>query len=306
MTHDGTRIITGSDDGTARLWNVETGEQLAVFKRLKGKIRSVAVSADGSRVVTGGDDAAAARLWDAMSGTELRQLKAYGGQVNSVAISADGSLIVTGTADAIARVWEAEKLRLPRVQYRINTPFIRQMLLDHAKQLVPRCLSLEQRKAFALGPTPPGWCVDMGKYPYNSPLWKSWRAGRVDPAVDPDNAKEIAEFYGDYADALLKSGDYRKALTVAELSMAFGPGPDMVWLAINKAHALMFLERIDEAKQEYRAHLGNPLPSGTTWETAIIDDFRKLRAAGRCHPLMKDVEAELTSSDPETLECELR
>ena len=142
----------------------------------------------------------------------------------------------------------------------------------------------------------------MGKYPYNSDLWKSWRAGEVNVGADAEEAENVAQFYGDYADTLLKAGDYRKALSVAELSMAFGP--DIVWLGINKAHALMLLERTAEAKAEYHAHLGKEAMAGKAWETVIIEDFRLLRAAGRCHPLMREIEAELTGVDPEAIECE--
>ena len=47
-----------------------------------------------------------------------------------------------------------------------------QALVSQAKADVPRCLTPAQREAFFLPPEPPGWCVDMEKWPYNTPKWK--------------------------------------------------------------------------------------------------------------------------------------
>jgi hypothetical protein len=56
----------------------------------------------------------------------------------------------------------------------------------------------------------------------------------------------------------------------------------------NKAHALMFLDRKQEAQALYREHLGKKI-GGETWDDAIAEDFRKLKALGLSHPLMDDV-----------------
>ena len=55
---------------------------------------SVALSADGSRIVSG-DDSNKVTIWDAATGDKLREMTC-GGEVYSVALSADGSRIVSG------------------------------------------------------------------------------------------------------------------------------------------------------------------------------------------------------------------
>jgi WD40 repeat protein len=63
---DGTRIVTGSDDKTVRLWDAGTGEP--VGEPLRGhtdSVRSVSFSPDGTRIVTGSQDNTV-RLWDAL------------------------------------------------------------------------------------------------------------------------------------------------------------------------------------------------------------------------------------------------
>jgi hypothetical protein len=107
----------------------------------------------------------------------------------------------------------------------------------------------------------------------------------MEDAVDPTTA----ELYGNFADAALKSGDFQNALDAAELSILFGPGPELIWVRANRAHALMFLGRTADAREEYLAHTGTKL-NQRPWEKAIVDDFQSLRESGNEHPLMTEIE----------------
>ena len=60
---DGRRVVTASDDNTARLWDAETGTEIAVLKAHEHSVTSAAFSPDGRRVVTASSDNTA-RLWD--------------------------------------------------------------------------------------------------------------------------------------------------------------------------------------------------------------------------------------------------
>ena len=104
---DGSRIVTGSDDETARVWDAETGASLATLKGHDGSVGSASFSPDGSRIVTGADDKTA-RVWDAETGASLATLKGHDYAVESASFSPDGGLIVTGSGDGTARVWDAE------------------------------------------------------------------------------------------------------------------------------------------------------------------------------------------------------
>jgi WD40 repeat protein len=52
----GDLFATTSDDGTARLWDTETGAALATFTGHEGPVLAVAFSHDGERIATGGAD----------------------------------------------------------------------------------------------------------------------------------------------------------------------------------------------------------------------------------------------------------
>ncbi|HUD46303.1 MAG TPA: protein kinase [Candidatus Baltobacteraceae bacterium] len=110
---DGRRIVTGSRDNTAKVWDTASGKELLT---LKGHglgvgwngtaVESVAFSPDGQRIATGSEDTTA-KVWDAASGKELLTLKGHGAGVWSVAFSPDGQRIVTGSFDNTAKVWDA-------------------------------------------------------------------------------------------------------------------------------------------------------------------------------------------------------
>jgi hypothetical protein len=60
----GDRVVTGSFDGTARLWDAQNGSELAVLRGHTNRLWYAAFSPDGTRVVTASRDATA-RLCDA-------------------------------------------------------------------------------------------------------------------------------------------------------------------------------------------------------------------------------------------------
>jgi WD40 repeat protein len=54
---DGQRVVTASDDGTARVWNAATGQVIAKMEGHSGdSLDSAAFSPDGQRIVTASDD----------------------------------------------------------------------------------------------------------------------------------------------------------------------------------------------------------------------------------------------------------
>jgi WD40 repeat protein/serine/threonine protein kinase len=103
---DGQRVVTGSWDGTAKVWDADSGKDLLTLKSNSEGIRGVAFSPDGTRIVTGSDDQTAT-VWDAATGNERFTLTGHTNHVKSVAFSPDGRRIVTGGDDRTAIVWDA-------------------------------------------------------------------------------------------------------------------------------------------------------------------------------------------------------
>ncbi len=103
---DGARIVTASDDSTARIWDAASGAEIAALRGHEGPVQSAAFSPDGARIVTASVDRTA-RIWDAASGAEIAALRGHENSLESAAFSPDGARIVTASRDRTARVWNA-------------------------------------------------------------------------------------------------------------------------------------------------------------------------------------------------------
>jgi eukaryotic-like serine/threonine-protein kinase len=112
---DGRRVVTASQDTTARIWDAGTGHEVAQLHGHTDRVSGAGFSPDGARIVTASADTTV-RVWDAATGREIVMLRGHTGGVRSAAFSADGRRIVTASADKTARVWDAatgrEALRL--------------------------------------------------------------------------------------------------------------------------------------------------------------------------------------------------
>ena len=101
---DGTRVATGSGDGSARVFDAATGAEMCRLDH-DGGVCAVAFSPDGARVATGSGDGSA-RVFDAATGAEMSRLD-HDGPVSAVAFSPDGARVATGSGDGSARVFDA-------------------------------------------------------------------------------------------------------------------------------------------------------------------------------------------------------
>ncbi|PWH17201.1 MAG: hypothetical protein DDG60_02865 [Anaerolineae bacterium] len=102
---DGRYVVSGSGDGTARVWQAQTGAEVTRMMH-EGGVTSVAFSPDGRYVVSGSSDGTA-RMWEAQTGAEVARTTHESG-VTSVAFSPDGRYVLSGGDDGTAQVWEAQ------------------------------------------------------------------------------------------------------------------------------------------------------------------------------------------------------
>ena len=101
---DGTRVLTGADDGNGRIWDAASG---AMLHRLAHDAAVVRVdwSPDGTRCATGSFDGTVA-VWDAATGTRLHVL-AHETRPDAILFSPDGARIATVTTRDAVRLWDA-------------------------------------------------------------------------------------------------------------------------------------------------------------------------------------------------------
>jgi WD40 repeat protein len=103
---DGHWLASSSADGTARLWDMGTREEVAVLSGHEGAVNDLAFSPDGQLLATVGDDATL-RLWDLTTFQARVIPTGHTLWVVSVAFSADGTLLVTTSRDGKVQVWDA-------------------------------------------------------------------------------------------------------------------------------------------------------------------------------------------------------
>ena len=102
---DGKKLASGSDDKTVRLWEVETGKQLATLTGHSDSVWSVAFSPDGKKLASGSRDQTV-RLWEVETGKQLATLTGHSSDVLSVAFSPDGKKLASGSWDQTVRLWD--------------------------------------------------------------------------------------------------------------------------------------------------------------------------------------------------------
>lgn len=137
----GDLLATGSDDGTARIWDIATGRSIATlvnqrlaetlneyWKGIAGRkiegmspsIESVAFSPDGKQIAVAGgimiargrdDGIGAVTLFDVKAQKPEIALPAYGCSVEQVQFSMDGKLLATAGRDGLIRLWDVATLR---------------------------------------------------------------------------------------------------------------------------------------------------------------------------------------------------
>jgi WD40 repeat protein/uncharacterized caspase-like protein len=115
---DGKRLLSGSADKTAIIWDVDGGVQVQQLSGHAGTVSAVSFSPDGERVVTGSEDETL-RLWRTDDGGMLTEMthhrtsanalndddKVWRGQVKSAAFSPDARLIASGSLDGRVMLW---------------------------------------------------------------------------------------------------------------------------------------------------------------------------------------------------------
>jgi WD40 repeat protein len=105
---DGTMLATVGSDGTARIWNAATQQQMGALMtadRPGTSTGAVAFSPDGKILVTVGSEGLA-RLWAVATGRPIGTTMAAGPATTVLAFSRDGSTLATAGGDGSVRLWD--------------------------------------------------------------------------------------------------------------------------------------------------------------------------------------------------------
>lgn len=111
LSLDGATAVSGSDDGTAKIWHVETGEILAATK-VGGPSRGAALLPH-KKVALIALKTGKVVAWD-FDRKVLRTFGEHASSVRGLAVTEDGSTVVTGSWDGTIKLWEGDTGSLVR------------------------------------------------------------------------------------------------------------------------------------------------------------------------------------------------
>jgi WD40 repeat protein len=96
ITSDNSKIVSGSDDDTVKIWNLNTGKLLNPLEGHSSAVTSVAITSDNTKIVSGSDDDTV-KIWNLNTGKLLNTLKGHTFTIQSIAITTDNTKILAAS-----------------------------------------------------------------------------------------------------------------------------------------------------------------------------------------------------------------
>jgi WD40 repeat protein len=115
ISPDGSLIASAGADQTAKIWDLETGENLLTLIGHRAYVEAVKFSPDGRHVVTASRDRTV-KFWN---------IEGHTGVVTSIAFGPDAKSLATGSSDRTAKLWDLST----------GTPRLRFVLRGHSDQI---------------------------------------------------------------------------------------------------------------------------------------------------------------------------
>jgi WD40 repeat protein len=103
---NGDRIVSGSFDLTARIWDAKSGNCLKSLEGHGQLVWAVDFSPDGRRVASGDGWNHTLKIWDAYTGTCIHTIKAHSGDIHGLSFSADGKYVASAGDDSLVKIWD--------------------------------------------------------------------------------------------------------------------------------------------------------------------------------------------------------
>jgi WD40 repeat protein/transcriptional regulator with XRE-family HTH domain len=107
FSSDGRFLVSGSRDGTLRLWDMQDEQSIHVFEGHKHDVYGLAIDANNQLLVSAGKDQTV-RLWDLQSGRTLKTLRGHTGGIHSLSLSSDDQILASSGQNEMIQLWRLQ------------------------------------------------------------------------------------------------------------------------------------------------------------------------------------------------------
>jgi WD40 repeat protein len=103
LSPDGSRALSGHEDGSVRVWDLENEEEVRRLERHRAQVSAVAFAPDGRTAFSCSHDKTV-RRWDTTTGRQLGICRAEK-EFHSLAVLRDGLTVLVGGEDGDVQRW---------------------------------------------------------------------------------------------------------------------------------------------------------------------------------------------------------
>ncbi len=118
---DGTQFMSGSEDGTIKIWDAKSGICLMTLEEQATPVMALHYSPGGTKFISGSGDATI-KVWAAKTGACLREIKKHSKTVRVLQYSPDGTQFISGSDDGTIKVWNAKAYTCIRTLKKHSAP----------------------------------------------------------------------------------------------------------------------------------------------------------------------------------------
>ena len=116
------KIVASTNNKTIKLWNHQTGREIATLEGHKSRVNTIAISPvsssqirpaigtpqDFGKILASGSEDKTIKLWDITTGKEIRTITGHSDSVHALAISPDGKILASGSNDKTVKLWDLQ------------------------------------------------------------------------------------------------------------------------------------------------------------------------------------------------------
>ena len=114
FSHDGSSLVTASNDGTVRIWDISMGKCRKVLRDDGKYMLSSVFNPDDSCIAAASYDNYV-RIWSAVSGKLIHKLEGHTDIVTNVSFSPDGGMLASGSEDNTICIWDTNTWECKRI-----------------------------------------------------------------------------------------------------------------------------------------------------------------------------------------------